>query len=284
MKSLKLLKYRLFYKPLFNFLILSNNSFSFSNTKNKLFLYNYNNISYIYYSNFKILKNLIFNKKNRLINIFSINTLYLFRMQLKFNFKINKVSYILSNFQNNKKNKNNNNLNFIKFKFFYFKLKFILTKYNNIYIQKIFLINFNYILSYILILYYFNQYKFNYNLKIKNTNLININSLFYKKLNKFIFNYYGWIFIINKPNYLFLNSKKIIFNGSFININSLFDNNIIINKFYTFYFKNIFLTNLFNLRNYFLKSFFIFKIKKELINSIFIFNGSKFFILYFEET
>nr|AKC35206.1 DNA-directed RNA polymberase subunit beta [Ulva sp. UNA00071828] len=276
--------YWLFYKSIFNFLFSPNNYYIGLTKNNNLELYNfkYNFISSkteLNYSN--ILNKLFFNKALKIKKIFPINTLYLFRVQIKTNFKENNLSNILFSYLSNS-NKNNYIFNFIKIKFLNFKLKFILTKYNNIYIQNIFLININYIFSYILSLYYIKDYKFNNNFKkIKNNNLFILNKIFYLSSNKqkLISNYNGWVYIINKSDSLFLNYKKVISKGNFITKHVLFENMVTLNKFFTFNFKNNFLKIKFNGNN-FLKSFLNFKIKKSLLNSIFIFNGSKFLNIY----
>lgn len=284
--------YWLFYKSTFDFLFLPNNYYT-GLTKNnnfKLYNFNYNFISSkIELSHSDILNKLFFNKALKIKKIFPINSLYLFRIQIKNNFKQKKLSNILfSNLSNcNKKNviKKNYIFNFMKLKLFNFKLKFILTKYNNIYIQNIFLININYIFNYILSLYYIKNYKLNNNFKnleIKNNNLFTLNKIFYFNSNKhkLINNYNGWVYIINKSDLLFLNYKKIIPSGHFITKHVLFENIVTLNKFFNFRFKNNFLKTEFNNRNNFLKSFFNFKIKKILLNSIFIFNASKFLNFY----
>nr|YP_010835631.1 RNA polymerase beta'' subunit [Ulva meridionalis]WFS80099.1 RNA polymerase beta'' subunit [Ulva meridionalis] len=276
--------YWLFYKSIFNFLFSPNNYIDL-NKKNNLELYKfkYNFISSKTELNCSdILNKLFFNKALKIKKIFPINTLYLFRFQTKTNFKENKLSNILFSYLSNS-NKNNYILNFIKLKFLNFKLKFILTKYNNIYIQNIFLININYISSYILSLYYIKNYKLNNNFKkIKNNNLFLFNKIFYLNNNKqkLINNYNGWIYIINKPDLLFLNYKKVIPKGNFITKHVLFENMVTLNKFFIFSFKNNSLKINFNCHNNFLKPFLNFKIKKSLLNSIFIFNGSKFLNIY----
>ncbi len=277
--------YWLFYKSTFNFLFLSNNYYIDLNKNNKLKLYNFksNYISpKIQSNNSDILNKLFFNKAIKIKKIFPINTLYLFRVQIKANFKENKLSNILFSYLSNS-NENNYILNFIKFKFLNFKLKFVLTKYNNIYIQNIFLININYIFSYILSLYSIKNYKLNKNFKkIKNNNLFILNKIFYLSSNKqkLINNYNGWIYIINQSDLLFLNYKKIIAKGNFITKQVLFENILTLNKFFTFSFKKNVLKIKFNSRDNFLKSFLNFKIKKSLLNSIFIFNGSKLLNIY----
>nr|YP_009220456.1 DNA-directed RNA polymerase subunit beta [Ulva fasciata]ALR86954.1 DNA-directed RNA polymerase subunit beta [Ulva fasciata] len=275
--------YWLFYKSIFNFLVLPNNYYSGTIAKNTNFeLYNFIS-SKIELEYSDILNKLFFNKTLKIKKIFPINTLYLFRVQTQINFKENKLSNFLSPHLLDS-NKNNFNLNFIKFKFLNFKLKLIFTKYNNIYIQNIFLININYIFSYVLNLYYIENYKFNKNVEIKNNNLLlqPLNKIFYFSSNKqkLTNNYNGWVYIINKSDSLFLNYKKIIPNGHFITKYILFENIVTLNKFFTFRFKNNSLKIKFNIRNNFLKSFLNFKIKKSLLNSIFIFNGSKFLTLY----
>nr|ULC80453.1 DNA-directed RNA polymerase subunit beta [Ulva lacinulata] len=269
--------YWLFYKSVFNFLVLPNNYYiGYKNTNFELYNFISSKIE-LKYSD--ILNKLFFNKTLKIKKIFPINTLYLFRVQTQINFKENKLSNLLFP---NLLNSNKNNLNFIKFKFLNFKLKLICTKYNNIYIQNIFLININYIFSYILNLYYIKNYKFNKNLEIKNNNLFTLNKIFYFSSNKqkLTNNYNGWVYIINKSDSFFLNYKKIIPNGHFITKYILFENLVTLNKFFTFRFKNNILKTKFNIRNNFLKSFLNFKIKKSLLNSIFIFNGSKFLTLY----
>nr|YP_010530066.1 RNA polymerase b''-subunit [Ulva tepida]UXW92164.1 RNA polymerase b''-subunit [Ulva tepida] len=271
--------YWLFYKSIFNFLFLPNTYSLNKNNNLELYNFKYNFISSkteLNYSN--ILNKLFFNKALKIKKIFPINTLYLFRVQIKTSCKEDKLfSYLLNS------NKNNYILNFIKLKFLNFKLKFILTKYNNIYIQNIFLININYIFSYILSLYYIKNYKLNNNFKeIKNNNLFILNKIFYFSSNKqkLINNYNGWVYIINKSDLLFLNYKKVISKGNFITKHILFENIVTLNKFFTFSFRNNFLKIKFNCRTNFLKPFLNFKIKKSLLNSIFIFNGSKLLNLY----
>lgn len=294
--------YWLFYKSTFDFLFLSNTYYFDLKKKSIIKLYNFN--YYFIPSGFRILSNkkieinyseilnkLFFNKGLRIKKIFSLNTLYLYRIQLKINFKQNKLSNILSSplLDSNKEIpiQKNDIFNFIKLKFFYFKLKFILTKYNNIYIQNIFLINLNYIFTYLLKLYYIKEYKLKIYKDLKiNNNLFILNKIFNYNLNKQTLtkSYNGWIYIINKSDLLFLNYKKIIPSGHFITKYTLFENIVTLNKFFTFRFKNNFLKTSFNIRNYFLKPFFNFKIKKILLNSIFIFNGSKFFNIYLKNS
>nr|UFQ87295.1 RNA polymerase beta subunit [Ulva torta] len=276
--------YWLFYKSLFNFLFLPNNYYIGAVAKNTNFeLYSFISskieLEYSY-----ILDKLFFNKTLKIKKIFPINTLYLFRVQIKTHFKENKLSNLLFPHLVDS-NKNNYSLNFIKLKFFNFKLKLIFTKYNNIYIQNIFLININYIFSYILSLYYIKNYKLNNNFKnleIKNDNIFILNKIFNLSSNKRKLknNYNGWVYIINKSDLLFLNYKKIIPNGNFITKHVLFENTVTLNKFFVFRFKNNFLKIQFNSRNNFLKSFLIFKIKKSLLNSVFIFTGSKILNIY----
>ena len=270
--------YWLFYKFNYDFLFLSNLSYFKNINKNIIFLFNNN------YKNY--------NLKNSLI--VPIQLLYLFKMQLKINLKKNKISisllYFLFNFNKNKKVEINktNLFNFFKLKNFNLKLKFFLTQYNTIYIKKLLLINLNYIL--IGNLYNVKKYLI---LSLKNIKLQkkfkvifnNNNNEFYlnKKKDRLIKYYIGWFYIINKSNFLFLNSKKIIPSGCFINKYILFENKIILNKFFTFRFKNNNFKNLFNFRIYLLKSFINFKIKKNLLNSIFIFYGSKFFNFYLQK-
>nr|YP_009424459.1 DNA-directed RNA polymerase subunit beta [Ulva flexuosa]ARO34783.1 DNA-directed RNA polymerase subunit beta [Ulva flexuosa] len=279
--------YWLFYKSIFNFLFLPNDYYIglTKNNNSELYNFKYNLISSKRESNYyDILNKLFFNKALKIKKIFPINTLYLFRVQIKTNFKENKLSNILFPSLSNP-NKNNDIFNFIKLKFFNFKLKFILTKYNNIYIQNIFLININYIFSYILSLYYIKNYKLNNNFKnleIKNDNIFSLNKIFNLSSNKQKLknNYNGWVYIINKSDLLFLNYKKIIPNGNFITKHVLFENIVTLNKFFVFRFKNNFLKIQFNSRNNFLKSFLNFKIKKSLLNSVFIFTGSKILNIY----
>lgn len=275
--------YWLFYKSTFNFLFLPNSYYVDLTKNNNSELYNL--ISSKKESNYyDVLNKLFFNKALKIKKIFPINTLYLFRVQIKTNVKENKLSNIIFP-PISKFNKNNYILNFIKFKFLNFKLKFLLTKYNNIYIQNIFLININYIFSYILSIYYIKNYKLNNNFKnleIKNNNLFTLNKIFNFSSNKQkLKNYYnGWVYIINKSDLLFLNYKKVIPNGNFITKHVLFENIVTLNKFFVFRFKNNFLKIQFNSRNNFLKSFLNFKIKKSLLNSVFIFTGSKLLNIY----
>ena len=288
--------YWVFYKSTFDFLFLPNIYYTGLTKNNNLELSNFNYhfiSSKIELSYSDTLNKLFFNKALKIKKIFPINSLYLFRIQIKNNFKEKKLSNSLFSYllKSNKKKVRTKNyvFNFIKFKFFNFKLKFILTNYNNIYIQNIFLININYIFSYILSLYYIKNYKLNNNFKnleIKNNNLFTLNKIFYFNYNKqkLTNNYSGWVYIINKSDLLFLNYKKIIPSGHFITKHVLFENIVTLNKFFTFRFKNNFLKTKFNNRNNFLKSFFNFKIKKILLNSIFIFNGSKFLNTYLNNT
>ena len=279
-------------KSIFNFLFLSNNYYVTKNNNSELYNYNLisSSLSLKKESNYyDILNKLFFNKVNldlgslKIKKIFPINTLYLFRVQIKTNFKENTLSNIVFPPISNS-NKNNYILNFIKLKFFNFKLKFLLTKYNNIYIQNLFLININYIFSYILSLYYIKNYKFLKNLEIKNNNLFTCLKIFTfsssSNKQKLKNNYNGWVYIINKSDLLFLNYKKVIGNGNFITKYVLFENTVTLNKFFAFRFKNNFLKIQFNSRNNFLKSFLNFKIKKSLLNSVFIFTGSKLLNIY----
>nr|YP_010020682.1 DNA-directed RNA polymerase subunit beta [Ulva rigida]QOK35601.1 DNA-directed RNA polymerase subunit beta [Ulva rigida] len=281
--------YWLFYKYTFGFLFLANKYYTNLTKNNNLELYN--SISSKIKLNYSdTLNKLFFNKERslKIKKIFPINSLYLFRIQIEDSFKQKQlattlVSYLL-NSNKNAVIKKNYRFNFIKLKFFNFKLKFILTKYNNIYIQNIFFININYIFSSILSLYYIKNYKLNntfQNLEIKNNNLFILNKIFYFNSNKqkLTNNYNGWVYIINKSDLLFLNYKKIIASGHFITKNVLFENIVTLNKFFTFRFKKNFLKTKYCTN--FLKSFFNFKIKKLLLNSIFIFTGSQFLNTYF---
>lgn len=280
--------YWLFYKSTFDFLFLPNPYYSLTK-KNNLELYNCIS-SKIELSYSDTLNKLFFNKALKIKKIFPINSLYLFRIQIKKNFKEKQVSNILFSYllNSNKKRliKKNYIFNFIKFKFFNFKVKFILTKYNNIYIQNVFLLNINYIFNYILSFYSIKNYNLNNNFKnleIKNNNIFALNKIFsfnYTK-QKLKNNYNGWVYIINQSDLLFLNYKKIIPSGHFITKDVLFENMVTLNKFFAFRFKNNFLKTQFNNRNTFVKPFFNFKIKKILLNSIFIFNGSQFLNNYF---
>jgi hypothetical protein len=263
--------YWLFYKANFNLLKIIDFSFKINNKK-ILFLFNNK-----------------YNLKN--ILLLPIQTLYLFKIQSKINLKKNNKSlillYLLFNFNKNKKIeiKKNSVFNFFKLKYFNFKIKYFLTKYNNLYIEKIFLFNFNIILT-------SNLYNF------KNDYILNLKNKKLQKKFKFIFNknnknqkktklikfYNGWFYISNKLDFLFLNSKKIIPNGFFINKFILFENKITLNKFFTFRFKNILFKNVFNFRVYLIKSFINFKIKKTLLNSFFIFYGSRFFNIYLQKS
>nr|QVO51002.1 DNA-directed RNA polymerase subunit beta [Ulva compressa] len=284
--------YWLFYKSAFDFLFLPNNYYTGLTKNNNLELYNFNYnfvSSEIELRYCDILNKLFFNKALKIKKIFPINSLYLFRIQIKNNCEQKNLSNtVFDNLSNSNKKmviKKNYIFNFMKFKFFNLKLKFILTKYNNIYIQNIFLINTNYIFSYLLSLYYIKNDKLSTdfkNLEIKNNSLFTLNKSFdlnsdnYKLIN----NYNGWVYIINKSDLLFLNYKKIIPSGHFITKHVLFENIVTLNKFFTFRFKNNFLKTEFNNCNSFLKSFVNFKIKKILLNSIFIFNASKFLNFY----
>ena len=278
--------YWLFYRCNFNSLFLSN----FSNLKTNIT--KTNNITFLFNNNYNNL-NKQYNLKN--ILLFPVQTLYLFKIQSKINLKNNKISILLFNFlfnfNKNKKIelKKNNLFNFFKLKYFNFKLKYFLTKYNNMYIDKLFLINLNYIL--IGNLYNLKKYKtlFLKNKKLQKKFKIIFNNEkneFYlnKRKNKLIKYYSGWFYVTNKSNFLFLNSKKIIPSGYFINKYTLFENKITLNKFFTFRFKNSIFKNLFNLRGYLLNSFINFKIKKNLLNSIFIFYGSRFLNLYLQKS
>ena len=120
------------------------------------------------------------------------------------------------------------------------------------------------------------------NLEIKNNSLFILNKSFDLNFDnyKLINNYNGWVYIINKLDLLFLNYKKIILSGYFIIKYVLFENIVILNKFFIFCFKNNFLKIEFNNCNSFLKFFVNFKIKKILLNSIFIFNVFKFLNFY----
>ena len=269
--------YWLFYKFNFNFLLLSN--LCFKNINENIIFLKYN--TYKKYNFKKIL-------------VLPIQILYIFKIQSKINLKKNKLSimliYFLFNFNKNKKIeiKQNNLFNFFKLKYFNLKLKYFLTQYNNIYVKKIFLININYIL--IGNLYNLKKYKIFY---LKNKKLqkkfkiifTEYNDLYLNKKKTKLLKYYtGWFYIINKSDFLFLNSKKLIPSGFFINKYILFENKIILNKFFTFRFKNNIFKNLFNFRIYLLKSFINFKIKKNLLNSIFIFYGSRFFNFYLQKS
>ena len=270
-------EYWLFYKFNYDFLFLSNLSYFKNINKNVIFLFNN------HYKKYHL--------KNTLI--LPIQILYLFKIQLKLDLKKNKISiillYFLFNFNKNKKIEiNKSNLfNFCKLKNYNFKLKFFLTQYNTIYIKSIFLLN----LNYILIGNFYNLKK--YSLFLKNKKLqkkfkiifnSKYNGFYLNKKNKKLIKYYiGWFYIINKSNFLFLNSKKLIPSGCFINKYILFENQITLNKFFTFRFKNNIFKNIFNFRIYLLKSFINFKINKYLLNSIFIFYGSKFLNIYLQK-
>ena len=270
--------YWVFYKENFNFIFLSN-----------YFLKNLNENTTFIFNNIYINENKKLNLKIKLL--FPIQTLYLFKIHSKLNIKKNKLSillfYFLFNINKTKLTKNNV-FTFFKLKSFNFKLKYFFTKYNNLYIKNIFFNNLNYIL--IGNLYNISKYKclFLKNNKLQKKFKILFNNDYYKsnvtkKNNKLIKYSNSWFYITNKFDFLFFNSKKIIFKGHFLNKKILFDNKIILNKLFPFRFKNITLKNIFNIRIYLLKSFINFKIKKILVNSIFIFYGSTFFNFYLQK-